>query len=106
MSDEPICRRSKYSKGKLIDGCVAPLSEIKLSSVDKLILQLFIRAPWVLISTFSEAGIVKDSLDWSNTESLARAMKIPWNSYVIKKLEIAQNEILKQQDIKLSLKKG
>lgn len=79
-------------------GCKAPLSAIKLSPLDKLILALFQRSPWIEVATFSKHGIIKRSLDLNQAQVIARAMRLPWNNYVLKKLQICESLILKQQN--------
>jgi hypothetical protein len=88
MASEPTCGK----KG----GCEAPLSAIKLSWSDNLVLKLFTRVPWIEVSTFS-GQIVKRSLDMVQAKVIAESMGFKWTQFLMDRLSICSSVIIDQQ---------
>lgn len=95
MVNEPVCQRE--------GGCVAPLSAVKLTPADALILKLFSKIPWVEHVTMSKAGIIKRHLNWTEGALIANGYRIPWSPFVLDRLKICESTILKQEDQRVEM---
>lgn len=97
FSTDPICAYA--------EGCKAPLTEVNISPRDRIILGLFVNAPWVEEIPFGAKRIFRKNLDWVQTKAKAEGLRIPWTPIVVKRLEICEKLILDQQSEKMELER-